>query len=249
MGADLRGAVLALNDVTDLSRAERVLAWGEMARQVAHEIKNPLTPMRLGVQHLRRVWQDRRDEFGGALEETAARILAEIDRLDTIARAFSRFAAPALAQDPVEPVDLAAVAAEVVHLYQLAGEGAGATVRLDAIRPAWGESRRDELKEVLVNLLENARNAGARCIVVTVGAACIEVQDDGSGIPRHLLPRIFEPRFSTTTSGSGLGLAIVRRLVESWGGSVEVNSVVGRGTTATIRFATGVAPTAAAGVD
>jgi two-component system nitrogen regulation sensor histidine kinase NtrY len=249
LGADLRGAVLALNDVTDLSRAERVLAWGEMARQVAHEIKNPLTPMRLGVQHLRRVWQDRRDEFGEALEDTAARILAEIDRLDTIARAFSRFAAPALAQDPVEPVDLAAVAAEVVHLYQLAGEGAGATVRLDVIRPAWGESRRDELKEVLVNLLENARNAGARWIVVTVGAACIEVQDDGSGIPRHLLPRIFEPRFSPTTSGSGLGLAIVRRLVESWGGSVEVNSVVGRGTTATIRFATGVAPTAAAGVD
>jgi len=73
------------------------------------------------------------------------------------------------------------------------------------------------------------------------------VRDDGSGIPVHLLPRIFEPRFSTTTSGSGLGLAIVRRLVESWGGSVEVDSEVGQGTSATIRFATGVAPTAAAG--
>jgi two-component system nitrogen regulation sensor histidine kinase NtrY len=247
LGPDLRGAVLALNDVTNLSRAERVLAWGEMARQVAHEIKNPLTPMRLGVQHLRRVWRDRRDEFGGALEETAGRILAEIDRLDTIARAFSRFAAPALAQDPLEPVDLAAVASEVVHLYQLAGETAGAVVRLDVIEHAWGDSRRDELKEVLVNLLENARNAGARSILVTVSAACIQVRDDGSGIPLDLLPRIFEPRFSTTTSGSGLGLAIVRRLVESWGGSVEVNSEVGQGTSATIRFATGAASTAAAG--
>src|SRR3954447_759153 len=82
LGSDVRGAVLALNDVTDLSRAERVLAWGEMARQVAHEIKNPLTPMRLGMQHLRRVWRERRSEFDGVLDETAERILAEIDRLD-----------------------------------------------------------------------------------------------------------------------------------------------------------------------
>ena len=242
-----RGYVVTLDDITELVAAQRTSAWADVARRIAHEIKNPLTPMRLGVQHLRRVWRDRRDEFGGALEETAGRILAEIDRLDTIARAFSRFAAPALAQDPLEPVDLAAVASEVVHLYQLAGEAAGATVRLDVIEHAWGDSRRDELKEVLVNLLENARNAGARSIVVTVSVTCIQVRDDGSGIPVHLLPRIFEPRFSTTTSGSGLGLAIVRRLVESWGGSVEVDSEVGQGTSATIRFATGVAPTAAAG--
>ena len=95
LGPDVRGVVIALNDVTDVSRAERVLAWGEMARQVAHEIKNPLTPMRLGLQHLRRVYRDRRTEFDRTLEETAERMLAEIDRLDTIARAFSRFAAPA----------------------------------------------------------------------------------------------------------------------------------------------------------
>jgi signal transduction histidine kinase len=108
---------------------------------------------------------------------------------------------------------------------------------LEAAGVAWGQSRRDELKEVLVNLLENARNAGARTITVEVSAGCVAVRDDGSGIPPSLLPRIFEPRFSTTTSGSGLGLAIVRRLVESWGGMVEVDSVVGRGTTATVRFA------------
>src|SRR5581483_8134496 len=78
LGPDLRGTVLALTDVTDLSRAERVLAWGEMARQVAHEIKNPLTPLRLGIQHLRRVWRDRRGDFDRTLEDTAARILAEI---------------------------------------------------------------------------------------------------------------------------------------------------------------------------
>jgi signal transduction histidine kinase len=82
----------------------------------------------------------------------------------------------------------------------------------------------------VVNLLENARNAGARVVDVSVAPGRITVADDGAGIPPELLPRIFEPRFSTTTSGSGLGLAIVRRLVEGWGGTIGVSSEVGRGT-------------------
>jgi signal transduction histidine kinase len=250
LGTDLRGAVLALNDVTDLSRAERVLAWGEMARQVAHEIKNPLTPMRLGMQHLRRVWRDRRSDFDRTLEDTAERILGEIDRLDTIARAFSRFAAPAEApttQAPLEWLDLTGVADEVVQLYRLGGEGTGAAVRLEAGAPVWGAARRDEVKEVLVNLIENGRNAGARTIRLVALPGALEVHDDGSGIAPELLPRIFEPRFSTTTSGSGLGLAIVRRLVESWGGKVEVASVQGLGTTVTVRFTAGPEALAVAG--
>jgi signal transduction histidine kinase len=192
------------------------------------------------------VWREHPGDFGGTLEDTARRILGEIDRLDTIARAFSRFAAPGPEQEPLEPTDLAAVAEEVVQLYRLAGEGAAA-VRLEAATPAWGDARRDEVKEVLVNLLENARNAGARSIVVAVGPGRLEVRDDGSGIPTDLLPRIFEPRFSTTTSGSGLGLAIVRRLVESWGGTVEVESAVGRGTTVLVRLAAAAAPARSAG--
>jgi len=234
LGPDLRGAVLALNDVSEVSRAERVLAWGEMARQVAHEIKNPLTPMRLGMQHLRRVYRDRQEEFDRTLDETSERILAEIDRLDTIARAFSRFAAPAAAEPVLERVDLRAVVGEVVQLYRLAEEGC--EVRLAAEADAVGCARPDEVKEVLVNLLENARNAGARLVQVTVGPGFIRVADDGSGIPPDLLPHVFEPRFSTTTSGSGLGLAIVRRLVESWGGRIEVESREGRGTSVMIQL-------------
>ena len=233
LGLDVNGVVLALNDVTDLSRAERVLAWGEMARQVAHEIKNPLTPVRLGIQHLQRVYRDRRGDFEQTLGETSRRILAEIDRLDTIARAFSRFAAPAEESLPLERVDLAATAAEVVQLYGLAGDGV--RVELDAPAPAWTRARRNEVKEVLVNLLENSRNAGARSIAVRVGPGSLTVEDDGAGVPPELLPRIFEPQFSTNTSGSGLGLAIVRRLVESWGGTVEVASEPGRGTSAMVR--------------
>jgi nitrogen fixation/metabolism regulation signal transduction histidine kinase len=228
LGPDVRGVVIALNDVTDVSRAERVLAWGEMARQVAHEIKNPLTPMRLGLQHLRRVYRDRREEFDRTLEDTAARMLAEIDRLDTIARAFSRFAAPADDDQPLDRINLVVTVGEVVQLYQLAEEGC--EVRLTAAPEAYGAGRADEVKEVVVNLLENARNAGARVVDVSVAPGRISVADDGAGIPPELLPRIFEPRFSTTTSGSGLGLAIVRRLVEGWGGTIGVSSEVGRGT-------------------
>lgn len=226
------GLVMAVTDITDVTRAARVLAWGEMASQIAHEIKNPLTPMRLGIQHLQRVYLDGQRNFGETLSATGLRILGEIDRLDTIARAFSRYAAPAEEQRPLEALRLAEIVEEVLHFYRLAPEGVSIRFRDEG-----GEeiaARRNEAKEVLINLLENARNARAEHIVVTVAGGACAVEDDGIGIPAALLPRIFEPRFSTTTSGSGLGLAIVRRLVEGWGGSVEVESEEGRGTT--VRF-------------
>ena len=233
LGADLRGVVVAVTDLTDAAQAARVLAWGEMARQVAHEIKNPLTPLRLGVQHLRRVRQERPAEFERTFDATAERILAEIDRLDTIARAFSRFAAPAEAAAPLELVDLRAVAEEVLQLYRLGGDVAVEIVASSVVAVA---ARRDEVKEVLVNLVENARNAGARRIVVRCDLRLLAVEDDGRGITDDLLPRIFEPRFSTTTSGSGLGLSIVKRLVEGWGAQVAVSSRPQQGTVVSIGF-------------
>jgi signal transduction histidine kinase len=101
-----------------------------------------------------------------------------------------------------------------------------------------GQARVDEFKEVLVNLLENARAAGAALIAVAVEPGRVTVSDDGRGIPADLLPRVFEPHFSTTTSGSGLGLSIVRRLVESWGGTVSLASEEGKGTEVSIRVVT-----------
>jgi len=234
LAGTLGGVVVALTDVTDMSQAARVLAWGEMARQVAHEIKNPLTPMRLGMQHLQRAWQDQRGDYDRILTETSDRMLGEIDRLDRIARAFSRFAAPGDADAPAELIDVVVVAREVVQLYALSE--AGARVELRAPPALTGRARPDELKEVLVNLLENARSAGARRVQVSIEAGRIAVEDDGSGIPADALPRVFEPHFSTNTSGSGLGLSIVKRLVESWGGVVAISSVVGQGTIITIRY-------------
>ncbi len=245
LGPTPDGCVVALDDATALTRAARVLAWGEMARQVAHEIKNPLTPIRLGIQHLQRVRakEDAR-VFDAALRDTAERILAEIDRLDAIARAFSRFASPAAEALPLEPVDLLAAAHEVVRLYALGGAEAATRFEVAGEPGALALARTDEVKEVLVNLLENARTAGARRVTVRVGdgGRWLAVEDDGRGIPPEALPRVFDPAFSTTSSGSGLGLAIARRLVESWGGTIALTSTEGRGTTVTITFQGASAP-------
>ena len=235
------GCVVALDDATALTRAARVLAWGEMARQIAHEIKNPLTPIRLGIQHLQRVRAKPGGgglDFDAALRETAERILAEIDRLDAIARAFSRFASPAAEALPLEPVDLFAAAGEVVRLYALGGAEAATRFEVAGVAGAPVLARKDEVKEVLVNLLENARNAGARHVTVRVDDAGrrLAVEDDGRGIAPEALPRVFDPAFSTTSSGSGLGLAIARRLVEGWGGTIGLTSALGQGTTVTITF-------------
>jgi signal transduction histidine kinase len=225
------GWVVALDDVTDLARAVRVLAWGELARQIAHEIKNPLTPIRLGIQHLRRVYEAPRGDFAQTLDQTSRQILAEIERLDAIARAFSRFGAPPAGGEPLGPVDVVEVARDTAALYAL-GDTEGVQVVADGPVPA--QARRDELKEVLINLVENARAARARSIAIEVGRArdgvAVLVRDDGRGIQTDDLPRVFEPKFSTTTSGAGLGLAICKRLVESWGGQIAVESETGRGT-------------------
>ena len=153
------GAVLTLDDVTELAHAQRVLAWGEMARQVAHEIKNPLTPIRLGVQHLRRARG--RPDFEQVLEQNVTRILTEIDRLDEIARAFSRYGGAPEERAPAEPTDVGAIVRDVVALEPL-GEGS-VTWRCEVRgrAPPLALARGDELREVLLNLFENARHARA----------------------------------------------------------------------------------------
>lgn len=249
----LAGAVVSLEDVTDELRTERVLAWGEMARQVAHEVKNPLTPIKLSVQHLKRAWDDGRPDFDVILTRNAEAMLREIDRLAAIATSFSRFGAPrAVGEEPLARVQLGSVVREVLALY---GDGEGAvafTGRLDTALPAV-LARDSEVKEVLVNLLENSRAAVREGGTVRVEAepsgdgVVLRVVDDGSGIPEELLGRVFEPHFSTRSAGTGLGLAIVHRLVTGWGATVGVNSREGEGTTVSIHFAAAGAPGAPGG--
>lgn len=209
------------------ARAQRVLAWGEMARQIAHEIKNPLTPMRLGMQHLRRARQDPRVDFDKVLDDNVTRMLGEIDRLDEVARAFSTFGTVPAERLPAEPVDTARVVHDVVELERMGADGVRWEIAGTEL-PCIAMARAPELREVLLNLLENARLAESRTVTTTVAVlgeqVMITVADDGQGIPDAALPRIFEPHFSTRTSGSGLGLAISRRIIEGWGGSIMVAS-------------------------
>lgn len=236
-----RGVVIALDDVTDELRAERVLAWGEMARQVAHEVKNPLTPIKLSIQHVRRAWDDDRPDFEEILIRNADAMLGEIDRLAEIAQSFSRFGAPGAQDVPLASVVLGDVIEEVMVLYGGATSRVRFSQELDAELPPV-VARTAELKEVLVNLLENARLAGEEGTSVVISGrrgilpdtVMLQVTDDGAGIPEDVLPRIFEPQFSTRSKGSGLGLAIVQRVVRAWGGSVEVESEVDVGTTVTV---------------
>lgn len=223
----------------ELARAERVLAWGEMARQVAHEIKNPLTPIRLGVQYLQRARNDPRVEFDRVFEENTARILREIDRLDEIARAFSRYGSAPTELPPPERVDVTAVLGDLVAFERMGADAVtwslqGTDQTCSAI------ARREELREVLINVFENARAARAHSVAIVLGCTrdvvSIEVSDDGTGIAPEVLPRIFEPHFSTRTTGSGLGLAISRRLLDAWGGSIGIESEPGRGTVVRIEL-------------
>jgi len=242
----------------DEARTARVLAWGEMARQVAHEIKNPLTPIKLSVQHLRRAHADRRPDFETILDRNVEAILREIDRLGQIARAFARFGAPREEAGTLEHVELERVVEETLVLYRGGKDDVDYMVAIDPAAPPV-LARDGELREVLLNLLENAREAieGEGTIRISATPAGggewvhLDVRDNGVGIEPEQLPRIFEPQFSTRTSGTGLGLAIVRRLVESWGGQISASSEPGRGTTFHVRLraADGVVAGAAAAAE
>jgi two-component system, NtrC family, nitrogen regulation sensor histidine kinase NtrY len=196
------------------------------------------------VQHLLRARADPRVDFDLVLRQIVGRILSEIDRLDEIARAFSRYGTAPAERAPAEATDVAAVARDVIALERLGEEGgiewelAGAGHAAGNGAAVWARARGDEFREVLLNLLENSRHAKARRIRVRVAAdnarVTITVEDDGEGIPGDVLPRIFEPHFSTRTSGSGLGLAVSRRVIDGWGGAIAVSSVRGQGTRVTI---------------
>jgi signal transduction histidine kinase len=210
---------------------------------VAHEVKNPLTPIKLSVQHIRRAWHDQSDDFETVLDRNVGAILTEIDRLAAIATGFSRFGAPAAAGEiPLEPIDVRALSEEVLTLYRGGEEGSAQFETSVPPDLPMVSARQAEFKEVLLNLLENARVAlegGGTVVVHAVsvpGEVEVRVQDDGSGIPTELLSRIFEPQFSTRSTGTGLGLAIVRRIVESWGGTVTAESGRGEGTVIRLRL-------------
>ena len=208
-----------------LARTEREMAWREMARQIAHEIKNPLTPMKLNVQQLLKSWNDRVPDFDSTIKGFTANQIEYIDNLSNIASAFSYFARLPGA-NPAE-VDVIAQLRTTLTLF---GHADNTVIMLDSgnISKAVVMADREHLNSIFFNLIKNAmqaiptgRKGEIRIGVTAVGNAVqITVRDNGSGIPDEMISRIFTPNFTTKSSGMGLGLSIVKRYVESAGGKI-----------------------------
>jgi signal transduction histidine kinase len=227
----------------ELERTNRLAAWADMARQVAHDIKNPLTPIQLNAEHLRRVHQDRGSPLGAALEECVRNILTQVRLLRQIAGEFSSFASSPTARPA--PTKLNELIEEVVQPYRL---GLAGRVTIEtAIPDSLPHLMVDKgvLARALTNIIENALHAMPGVGTLRIASAVhdeshvrLEIIDTGVGMDRASLDRIFEPYFSTRGSGTGLGLTIAKRNVELNGGTIAVESERGRGTTVRITLPT-----------
>jgi signal transduction histidine kinase len=233
----------------DLERTQRLEAWADMARQVAHDIKNPLTPIQLSAEHAQRVNIDRGRPLSPVLDNCVASILSQVKLLRQISSEFSSFASSPTARP--EPTIIGALLEEVVEPYRT-GLSTRVALTLD-VQPGLPPALIDRtlFARGLTNVIENALHAmpggGALAIAAFATPAValapsqmvgitVEVTDTGMGMDADALARIFEPYFSTKATGTGLGLTIARRNVELVGGSIEVRSERGLGTTVTMRL-------------
>ena len=237
------GFVILFDNLTNLEKAQRLAAWQEVARRIAHEIKNPLTPIQLSAQRLRKRYLDRIGEDRDIFDQCTATIVAQVDEIKKLAGEFSDFARmPKLRR---ETADLGRLAEEVVFLYREAHRTLTITCRVD---PALAPFPFDavQVKRVLINLVDNAvavlGDSGA--IEVRVGPApesdppmaLLQVADNGPGIPADVRLRIFEPYFSTRKSGTGLGLAIAHTIVSEHGGTIRCRDNQPTGTVFTVEL-------------
>ncbi len=235
------GTVLVVDDVTPLVRAQKVAAWREVARRLAHEIKNPLTPIQLSAERMRRKLTDLDPDRDALVQECTSTIVGEVESLKGLVDEFSQFARMPAPRAVL--TDLATLINETLALY----DGLIAEVHFERrFDPLVPEVRVDpeQLGRVLVNLIDNAIEAMRRQGTIAVetaydrsqGFVRIVVADDGPGIPAGEREKLFLPYYSTKGRGSGLGLAIVRRIVAEHGGSVDVADNVPRGTRFTIEL-------------
>ncbi len=236
-----RGTIMVFEDISGLLRANRLKAWTEMSRRIAHEIKNPLTPIQLHMEHLLRVHRDGDPEFGKTLQLSIDTVLKKVAELRQIAIEFSDFSRH-LELEPEAGVDPAALVEEVLAPYEssLPDE---LTLELAAGRPLPTVAVDTRLvKRALVNIIENAIQSmeeSRGTVLVEVArvepeGVSIAVTDSGSGMDRETLDKLFEPYFSTKNTGTGLGLAIARRTIVDHGGRIGAVSEPGKGTTVTI---------------
>gem|GEM_PF-6943380 len=221
------GARMAvIEDVSDVVRSNRLAAWAEMAKIIAHEIKNPLTPIRLAVEHLREVWKRGSPDFDRVLEECVARVLKQTETLRFAASEFSDYAR--LPAPEVGPTDVSRLLSEAAAAYAGA---AGIRWSLDIEPGLAAQADGRLLSRVFSNLIVNAVEAlagGGGEIRVTArrrdSRVLVLVEDTGPGVNPKNLSRLFDPYFSAKSGGTGLGLAIAKKIVEEHGGSISAEN-------------------------
>jgi two-component system nitrogen regulation sensor histidine kinase NtrY len=236
------GIVVVLDDFTELEKAQRMAAWREVARRIAHEIKNPLTPIQLSAQRLRRKYPELLEVDGSIFDECTRTIVQQVDHMKSLVNEFSRFAR--LPRAKLEPCSLAEIAEEGLSLYRhnfssitfsLAKDDNMPPLRLD----------HDQFRQVIINLLENSVHAigqdkGKISIRLSYDPALkiarLECVDTGHGIAPEIRPRVFEPYYSTKEKGTGLGLAIVSSIIADHNGFIRVRANEPRGTVFTVEL-------------
>jgi two-component system nitrogen regulation sensor histidine kinase NtrY len=234
--------VALLKDVSALQRNQRALAWREVARRIAHEIKNPLTPIQLSAQRIRRRYLTQLDGEGEVLDQCTATIINEVASLKKMVNEFSQFAK--LPESRPVPGDLNEVIQELSNFYQNGlPEHVRLQLELDGKLPPIPLDK-EQMKRAFTNLIDNAVAAVTGGGTITIRTAFdppaqainVDVMDDGSGVPESIRARMFEPYTSTKDGGTGLGLTIVNQIVSDHNGYIRYSDRKPRGTVFSMEF-------------
>lgn len=226
------GVLLFLEDVTQIAKVQRMEAWREVARRIAHEIKNPLTPIQLSAERLRKRYAPLLQGDGAILDKCTSTIIAQVEELKNLVNAFAQF--DRLPATQVAANDLNEIVGEALFLFQEGHDGIKFEFNAGAM-PALALDR-VQIKRALINLLDNAvaavasNNNGQGAVTLatrherTHGCVYLEIADNGPGLPAESRARVFEPYFSTKKNGTGLGLSIVSAIVEDHHGKIRVRA-------------------------
>jgi len=219
-----------------LARSERESAWREMAKQVAHEIKNPLTPMKLNLQYLQRAKEEGNEQYDAFFNRVTQNLIEQIDTLSEIATEFSNFAQIPKAKN--ETFDLVLVLKNLFSLFE-SNQNVKMDMEQNGLKEVFIYADKEQISRVFLNLIKNGIQAipseeiGKIAIGVTRenGFAVVSIRDNGLGISQEAQEHLFEPNFTTKTSGMGLGLSIANNIIQSAGGKINYETIAGEGTT------------------
>ncbi|MEN8193307.1 MAG: ATP-binding protein [Bacteroidota bacterium] len=219
----------------ELAEVERESAWKEMAKQVAHEIKNPLTPMKLAVQHLISTYKDKSNKFDEIFNKVTSTLITQIENLTNIASEFSSFAK--MPSIKLDDLDLVALVKETVDLF--IDEQCKVELKAD-LNEATIRSDREQFQRMIINLIRNSIQADASNVVITIelseGDIMIRVKDDGHGITDEILNKIFDENYTTKKEGMGLGLSLAKRFLDITNGIIYISETSPKGTEIIIKI-------------